>query len=63
VAMIAQLAPASRLVSYVRKRGAVERPLGELGVGEKGHGCAGPGVERETMVAQTLIRGWLYQRS
>jgi hypothetical protein len=44
-------------MSAVKKRGVVERPLGELGVGEKGHGCAGLGVERETTVAQTLIRG------
>jgi hypothetical protein len=33
----------------------VERPLGEFAVGEKGHGCAGLGVERETTVDQTLI--------
>src|SRR5580704_13319393 len=32
-------------------------PLGELAVGEEGHGCAGLGVERETTVDQTLIRG------
>jgi hypothetical protein len=36
----------------VKRWGAVERP-----VGEKGHGCAGLGVERETTVDQTLIRG------
>jgi len=35
----------------------VERPLGEFAVGEKGHGRAGLGVERETTVDQTLIRG------
>ena len=35
----------------------VERLLGEFAVGEKGHGCAGLGVERVTTVDQTLIRG------
>ena len=30
----------------------VERLLGEFAVGEKGHGCAGQGVERETTVDQ-----------
>jgi hypothetical protein len=41
----------------VKRRGAVERLLGEFAVGEKGDGCAGLGVERETTVDQTLIRG------
>ena len=35
----------------------VERLLGEFAVGERGHGCPGLGVERETTVDQTLIRG------
>ena len=41
----------------VKGRGAVERPFGETAVGEKGHGCAELGAERETTVDQTLIRG------
>jgi hypothetical protein len=41
----------------VKRWGVVERLLGEFAVGEKGHGCAGLGVERETTVDQTLIRG------
>jgi hypothetical protein len=48
-----------QLVSYVRGQegGAVERPLGEMAVGEKRYSCAGLGVERETTVDHTLIRG------
>ena len=45
------------LLCWVKRGGAVERSFGELAVGEKGHGCAGLGVERETTVDQTLIRG------
>jgi hypothetical protein len=41
----------------VKGSDAIERPSGEFAVGEKGHGCAGLGVERETTVDQTLIRG------
>ena len=41
----------------VNRLGAVERPLGGLAVGWKGFGCAELGVERETTVDQTLIRG------
>ena len=41
----------------IKRQGAVERPLGEVAVGEKGHGGAGLGVDRETTVDQTLIRG------
>ena len=46
------------LVSYVRSQevSAVERPLGEFAVGEKGDGCAGLGVERETTVHQLYPR-------
>ena len=45
------------LMFAVKRCGAMERPLGELAVGEIGHGCARLGVERETTVDQTLIRG------
>jgi len=41
----------------VKRGGAVERPFGETAVGEKGHGCAELGAERETTVDQALIRG------
>jgi hypothetical protein len=41
----------------VKRLGAVERPLGGLAVGLKDFGCAGLGVEQETTVDQTLIRG------
>ena len=47
----------SLLCSQSRELGAVERPLGETAVGEKGCSCAGLGAERETTVDQTLIRG------
>ena len=36
----------------VKRGGAVERSFGEFAVGEKGHGCARLGVERETTVDQ-----------
>ena len=41
----------------VKREDAVERPFGETADGEKGHSCARLGVERETTVDQTLIRG------
>jgi hypothetical protein len=41
----------------VKRRGAVEGPLGGMACGEKDCGCAELGAERETTVDQTLIRG------
>ena len=45
------------LMFAVKSKGAVEGPLGETAVGEKGYSCAELGAERETTVNQTLIRG------
>ena len=43
-------------ISLLCSRSRVERPLGEFAVGEKGHGCAGLGVERATTGDQTEAR-------
>jgi hypothetical protein len=47
------------LVSYVRGQEyrRVSAPFGGEAVGKKDKDCAGRGVERETTVDQTLIRG------
>jgi hypothetical protein len=41
----------------VKSGSAVERPIGRTAVGKISHSCAELGVERETTVDQTLIRG------
>ena len=45
------------LMFAVKREDAVERPLGETAVGERGHSCAELGAELKTTVDQTLIRG------